>query len=60
MGRPAVFLDRDGTVIVDRGHLTDPDDVELLPGAAEAIHRLNEAGVFGTRSGRSLSGRSAA
>lgn len=46
MGRPAVFLDRDGTVIVDRVHLTDPDDVELLPGAAQAVRRLNDAGVF--------------
>ena len=46
MDRPAVFLDRDGTVIVDRVHLTDPDDVELLPGVAGAIRRLNEAGLF--------------
>ena len=46
MGRPAVFLDRDGTVIVDKVHLTDAGNVELLPGAAEAVRRLNEAGVF--------------
>ena len=46
MGRPSVFLDRDGTVIVDKVHLTDPDDVELVPGAAEAVRRLNEAGLF--------------
>jgi D-glycero-D-manno-heptose 1,7-bisphosphate phosphatase len=46
VGRPAVFLDRDGTVIVDKVHLTDPEEVELLPGAAEAVRQLNEAGLF--------------
>jgi D-glycero-D-manno-heptose 1,7-bisphosphate phosphatase len=43
--RPAVFLDRDGTLIVDRRYLGDPDGVELLPSAAEAVRRLNEAGI---------------
>ena len=42
--RPAVFLDRDGTLIVDRHYLADPDGVELLPGAGEAVARLNAAG----------------
>jgi D-glycero-D-manno-heptose 1,7-bisphosphate phosphatase len=42
--RPAVFLDRDGTIIHDPGFLHDPDDVHLLPGAAAAIARLNDAG----------------
>jgi D-glycero-D-manno-heptose 1,7-bisphosphate phosphatase len=42
--RPAVFLDRDGTVIFDRHYLADPDGVELLPGAGEAVARLNAAG----------------
>ncbi len=46
MTRPAVFLDRDGTIIVDKMHLTDPRAVELLPGAAEGVRRLNEAGIF--------------
>jgi D-glycero-D-manno-heptose 1,7-bisphosphate phosphatase len=46
VGRPAAFLDRDGTVIVDKVHLTDASNVELLPGAGEAVRRLNEAGVF--------------
>jgi D-glycero-D-manno-heptose 1,7-bisphosphate phosphatase len=40
----AVFLDRDGTVIVDREYLADPESVELLPGAAAAVARLNRAG----------------
>ena len=45
-GRPAVFLDRDGTIIADVGYLGDPDRVRLLPGAAEAIGRLNRAGLL--------------
>lgn len=43
-GRPAVFLDRDGTVVVERHYLRDPDAVELVPGAAGALRRLREAG----------------
>jgi histidinol-phosphate phosphatase family protein len=43
--RGAAFLDRDGTIIHDRAYLRDPDDVELLPGAADAIRRLNERGL---------------
>ncbi len=42
-GRPAVFLDRDGTLIEDRHYLRDPDQVRLLPGVAEAVARLNAA-----------------
>ena len=42
--KPAAFLDRDGTIIRDTDYLRDPDQVELLPGAAAAIRRLNEAG----------------
>lgn len=44
MSRPAAFLDRDGTIIRDTEYLRDPDQVELLPGAARAIRRLNDAG----------------
>ncbi len=44
--RRAVFLDRDGTIIEDVGYLRDPDDARLLPGAAEAIRRLNEHGFL--------------
>jgi D-glycero-D-manno-heptose 1,7-bisphosphate phosphatase len=43
--RPAVFLDRDGTIIEDAGYLRDPRDVRLLPGSAQAIRCLNVAGV---------------
>jgi len=40
-----VFLDRDGTLNVERPHaLRDPSDVELFPGAASAVARLGAAG----------------
>ena len=35
-----VVLDRDGTVIVERHYLSDPDQVELIPGAAKAMSQL--------------------
>lgn len=44
-GRPAAFLDRDGTIIVDRDYPGDPDAVVLIPGAAEAIVRLRQSGL---------------
>jgi histidinol-phosphate phosphatase family protein len=44
-GRIAAFLDRDGTIIRDASYIRDPKDVELLPGAASAIRRLNEAEI---------------
>jgi len=40
-----VFLDRDGTLVHDPGFLHDPAAVRLLPGAAQAVARLNQAGV---------------
>jgi D-glycero-D-manno-heptose 1,7-bisphosphate phosphatase len=45
--RRAVFLDRDGTLIRERdgAWILTPDDVELLPGAADAVRRLNDAGL---------------
>lgn len=42
--RPAVFLDRDGTIVVERYYLADPDGVELVPGAASALRSLAAAG----------------
>lgn len=44
-GRPAAFLDRDGTIIRDANYVRDHRDVALLPGAAEAIRRLNANGI---------------
>ncbi len=40
----AVFLDRDGTLIVEKNYLSDPEQVELLPGVAGALKRLQDAG----------------
>ncbi|HXM39305.1 MAG TPA: HAD family hydrolase [Gemmatimonadales bacterium] len=40
----AVFLDRDGTIVEDAGFLHEPGKVRLIPGAAEAIRRLNQRG----------------
>jgi D-glycero-D-manno-heptose 1,7-bisphosphate phosphatase len=42
----AVFLDRDGTINREVDYLSDPDDLELLPGAAAALRRLQEAGYL--------------
>lgn len=42
--RPAAFLDRDGVLIVDSGYPHRPDQLVLIPGAAEAVKRLNDAG----------------
>jgi D-glycero-D-manno-heptose 1,7-bisphosphate phosphatase len=42
--RPAVFLDRDGTVIREREYLSDPAAVVLLPGAVGALTDFQAAG----------------
>lgn len=44
--RRAVFLDRDGTINREVTHLKSPDQVELLPGTAAAIRRLNRSGTL--------------
>jgi len=44
--RPAAFLDRDGVLNVDRGYTFRPEDLALMPGAAEAVRLLNEAGYY--------------
>lgn len=46
MTHPAVFLDRDGTLIRDTGYLSDPAQVGLLPGALEALSLLRKAGML--------------
>lgn len=45
MPRPAVFIDRDGTLTEEVGYVNHPDRLRLLPRSAEAIRRLNRAGV---------------
>ena len=41
----AVFLDRDGTVMEDAHYIKSPGQVRLIPGAAAAVKRINDAGV---------------
>jgi D-glycero-D-manno-heptose 1,7-bisphosphate phosphatase len=41
----AVFLDRDGTIVVDKHYLADPDGLELLPNALEGLRELRELGA---------------
>lgn len=41
-----VFLDRDGTLNKYVGFLRQIDDLELLPGAAEAVKKINESGYL--------------
>jgi D-glycero-D-manno-heptose 1,7-bisphosphate phosphatase len=46
VGAPkAVLLDRDGTLLVDVPYNGDPERVQPMPGAAEALDRLRAAGV---------------
>ena len=40
----ALFLDRDGTLIVDKHYLASPAGVELLPGVPDALRRARELG----------------
>ncbi|MDR1433265.1 MAG: HAD-IIIA family hydrolase [Puniceicoccales bacterium] len=51
----AIFLDRDGTIIVDKNYPSDPEGVELLSGAREAITLLKNFGcllfLFSNQSG---------
>ncbi len=44
MKYPAVFLDRDGTINEEVGYLNDPSRLKLLPGVAEALKILKNAG----------------
>lgn len=44
--RPAVFLDRDGTLIDDIGYLGDPDGLCFYPGIPEALRKLQENGYL--------------
>jgi len=45
-GVPAVFLDRDGVLIEDTGYPHLEEHLRLMPGAAEAVRRLNQLGYL--------------
>lgn len=44
VGRPAVILDRDGTINEELGYIGSPEQIRLLPGAAAALRRLQAGG----------------
>lgn len=44
--KPAVFLDRDGTINVEKDYLYRVEEFEFTPGAVEAIRLLNQAGYL--------------
>ncbi len=43
---PAVFLDRDGTLIKETGHLHRFDEVKIYPEALQAVSRVNRSGAL--------------
>jgi D-glycero-D-manno-heptose 1,7-bisphosphate phosphatase len=43
--KPAIFLDRDGTLNEEVDFLSDPEQLVLIPGAAAAVARLNAKGI---------------
>ena len=45
LSRPAVFLDRDGTLIKDIGYLRDACDMALYPWTVDAVRALNQTGL---------------
>jgi D-glycero-D-manno-heptose 1,7-bisphosphate phosphatase len=45
MTRRFVLIDRDGTLNVEKHYLSDPDQLELYPGAGAAVRRLNQLGL---------------
>lgn len=45
-GRPAVFLDRDGTINVDYGYVYQPEKLEFIPGSIEGMKLLQSQGFL--------------
>jgi len=43
--KPAVFLDRDGTINVDTGYIAGPEELRLIEGSAAGLKALNDNGV---------------
>ncbi len=44
--RPAVFLDRDGTLIAEKSFLFDPEHIELESGVVEGLLELQKRGFL--------------
>jgi len=45
-GNRAVLIDRDGTLLVDRGYMHDPSDIRFLPGALDGLRKLMSGGYL--------------
>ena len=45
MNKAGVFLDRDGTINIEKEYLSDPKQLELYSKSAKAIKELNDAGI---------------
>src|ERR1700722_4323580 len=43
-GQPAIFLDRDGTLSVEKGYLRTPEELQLLPGVGATLRALRQTG----------------
>jgi D-glycero-D-manno-heptose 1,7-bisphosphate phosphatase len=46
MSNKAVFLDRDGTIIIDHGYIKNPEKVNVMPGVSESIEMLADSGFM--------------
>ena len=46
MSQPAVFLDRDGVLNQEVGYIHDVENLNLIPGVARAVRRLNDRNLF--------------
>lgn len=46
MARPAVFLDRDGVLNIEVGYIHQVEDLNLIPGVAQAVRQFNDRGLF--------------
>ena len=43
-GKPAIFLDKDGTLVIDVPYNVDPERIQLYPGVAAGVRQLHQAG----------------
>ncbi|MGL5035631.1 MAG: D-glycero-alpha-D-manno-heptose-1,7-bisphosphate 7-phosphatase, partial [Microcystaceae cyanobacterium] len=46
MAKAAVFLDRDGVLNIEAGYIHKLEDLNLIPGVAQAVRKLNDLGLF--------------
>ena len=42
----AIFLDRDNTIIKDKGYLKNPEEIEFIPGVLSVLRSFQEAGLL--------------